>query len=409
MRFNLSALVVVIGLLLSACNDKDNSTSPEAEPYALLVICMDSVAVDTLCITEADSGSVFPVYDGEEQIGEIEISTSSYINSYWPDPDAEVITVFCAIARKPECYTNIKTTSEFHTMEIDYVTDFETYPTGVNCGVFFEGCSTTGRYFDYFINEELAVWAGEDSIGTITTDSYGRFETDIPAGDYEVVSVYAAAFGIKESLQLTVGYGEYITELYEYEEEVEKPNLYLYPQAPTTLDVNIAFPQGGRVTESEPQFPQQWQGIHVEPDGTIDGRYGYLFYECATPDFGQRSAGWVVPQDSLTAFFTRNLRETGFVGREITDFTDWWIPRLNTADWYAIYPQYAAQLDPVISLTFSQQPDNILRLTYCVQPLDAPNLTLATPQIPAFDRTGFVATEWGLIRLPDARKPIASR
>lgn len=404
MRFYLSALVIIFGLLLAACNDKDNSTSPAAEPYALLVICMDSMAVDTLCITEADSGSVFPVYNGSEQIGEIEIDT-------WNDsiimPDSDVWTVFCAVARKAGCYTDIKTISEFHTMEIDYVTDFETYPTGVNCGVFFEGCSTTGRYFDYFKNEELAVWAGEDSIGTITTDDEGRFETDIPAGEYTVTSWNMDMFDIEESFQLTEGYAEYIIEFYEVTDE--KPNLYLYPQAPITLDVNIAFPQGGRVTVSEPQFPQQWQGIHVEPNGTIDGRYGYLFYECATPDFGQRSAGWVVPQDSLTAFFTRNLRETGFVGREITDFTDWWIPRLNTADWYAIYPQYAAQLDPVISLEFSQQPDNIQRLTYCVQPLDAPNLTLATPQIPAFDRTGFVATEWGLIRLPDARKPIASR
>lgn len=402
MRFYLSALVIIFGLLLAACNDKDNSTSPEAEHYALVVILMDSVVVDSFYVTEYNDGDVLPVYNGGTQLGEVEINVFNN-----PMLSEEYQPEFNVIARKDGCYSCFKDAYNAGEMQIDYISDFEAYNPDVNCGVIFAVDSLSENYYEPLPNNIILVWEDGTSVGTLTLGSDGRFETTIPAGDY-TITWNGEGFSFSEMpFQLKAGYAEYVIPtngLYVY-----KPNIYLYPQAPITLDVNIAFPQGGRVTVSEPQFPQQWQGIHVEPNGTINGRYGYLFYECTVPDFAQRSAGWVVARDNLEAFFTRNLSETGFVGREITDFTDWWIPRLNTADWYAIYPQYAAQLDPVISLEFSQQPDNILRLTYCVQPLDTPNLTLAEPQIPAFERTGFVATEWGVIRLPDARKPIASR
>jgi hypothetical protein len=47
------------------------------------------------------------------------------------------------------------------------------------------------------------------------------------------------------------------------------------------------------VVQSEPEYSDGWQ-VTVEPDGTIDGRYGYLFYEAEVPRRYTPAGGWSV-------------------------------------------------------------------------------------------------------------------
>ncbi|MCK4694710.1 MAG: hypothetical protein KAT74_03055, partial [Candidatus Cloacimonetes bacterium] len=176
-----------------------------------------------------------------------------------------------------------------------------------------------------------------------------------------------------------------------------KPNIYLYPQVSIELDLNILFPHTGKVVVSIPEYPEQWRNLQIEPDGKINDQYNYLFYESIQPNVFQKSKGWVVELENLEDFFKENLQKSGFNQTEINDFIEHWIPILIDSKYYAIYPQYNKQLDPLIQLNFSKQPDSILRLTYFVEKLHSKEIELVKPEIPSFERTGFVVTEWGLI------------
>lgn len=175
-----------------------------------------------------------------------------------------------------------------------------------------------------------------------------------------------------------------------------KPNIYLYPEKTCSLSVKIGFPLGGEVIKSIPHYTVEWN-IEVEPSGRINNEYDYLFYESSNPDVFQYRSGWIVEKDSLLSFFERNLIKTGFSEREKNDFNDYWIPRLVDYPYYIVYPQYAKDIELAITLNFSVKPDNVLRLFYVIKGTTNNSITLGTPVIPAFNRQGFVAAEWGVI------------
>jgi hypothetical protein len=114
------------------------------------------------------------------------------------------------------------------------------------------------------------------------------------------------------------------------------------------------------------------------------------------PDLWQYSEGWVVKQEALSLFFISNLEAYGFNGPEIQDFLDYWIPRMNTAPYYAVYPQHTADVNFAVKLRISQRPDSCLRLFYVVDEVQA-YFSLPEPEIPEFKRKGFTVSEWGLI------------
>ncbi len=177
---------------------------------------------------------------------------------------------------------------------------------------------------------------------------------------------------------------------------VYKPNIYLYPEKTTKLDVDLEFPHGGNVTVSDPSYPEAWQNIIITPDGKIDKKHEFLFYEAQLPDLWQYGEGWVLRRQHLPLFFTTNLEKYGFNEREIHDFMEYWIPRLKDAPYYAIYPQHTAMVNQAISLDISQRPDALLRLFYVIEDMQG-YFALPEPDVPEFTRKGFTVTEWGVI------------
>lgn len=176
-----------------------------------------------------------------------------------------------------------------------------------------------------------------------------------------------------------------------------KPNIYIYPEEESFLSITLEFPKGGRVIASIPEYGNGWS-FSVNPEGIIDNDYEFLFYESSQPDVWQIKKGWCINKAKLSEFFTSNLREFGFVGREIEDFNDYWVPRFQTSEYYCFYPQDKSILDRVIEINVSTEPDNILRLFYLVEESVIDKSTsLLTPEIEEFSRDGFYITEWGVI------------
>ncbi|MDD2635493.1 MAG: hypothetical protein PHW82_08345 [Bacteroidales bacterium] len=177
---------------------------------------------------------------------------------------------------------------------------------------------------------------------------------------------------------------------------VYKPNIYIYPKEQIQLSVIIDFPMGGKIIASIPDYGTGWNVI-VDTTGLIDNTYSYLFYESTQPDIWQKKYGWIIKTEDLVPFFRENMAQYGFNGKEIDDFVEYWIPRLDDFAFYSILPQTKALIEGVISLQFSMQPDNLLRLFYVVEGYNQLPEDLSEPNIESFDRDGYFITEWGVI------------
>ncbi len=374
--------VLIMLLIVYGCSD---STSPDAKPMVTIEILQNGLIQETFIVTEEEDGDIYPIYFEEQQIGELEIVTFYHFCGV-PEEDPKIH--FRVIASKDGSYSKFNGVSHFDTLRIDYQQDFDIINENLNCGTMYD------PYDGFIINARFSVWKDSVFIDSLFTDDLGRFETEIEADNYLLKAVVMGE-SFETEFQLIEGYADYFFPNYYILDS--KPNIYLYPQFTIELDLNISFPHTGKVVVSIPEYPEQWRNLQIEPDGKINDQYNYLFYESIQPNVFQKSKGWVVELENLEDFFKENLQKSGFNQTEINDFIEHWIPILIDSKYYAIYPQYNKQLDPLIQLNFSKQPDSILRLTYFVEKLHSKEIELEKPEIPSFERTGFVVTEWGLI------------
>ena len=176
---------------------------------------------------------------------------------------------------------------------------------------------------------------------------------------------------------------------------VRKPNIYIYPIEKTNIDIQIVFPNGGKIIESIPVYNNSWE-ITVAPSGLINNQYEYLFYEAQIPELLQREFGWIISGADLSVFFMSNLKSLLFSNDEITDFIEYWIPLLDEAKTYLIYPQFNEDLNNIIQFQFSIEPDNLIRVFYVIEEYKE-NEVVKSPHIPSFKREGFTILEWGVV------------
>lgn len=235
------------------------------------------------------------------------------------------------------------------------------------------------------------VWSG-----SLTTDVQGRWGiADLPLGEYllSVVQEDSLTTFFELTNSATTNYEDLC---YLENQQVDAPNLYLYPKTETDVSVMLDFPSGGYVTVSEPEYGNGWN-VHVTPDGFINGGYDYLFYEAKVAMPLQSSVGWILDGTDLEDEFRRVLGLLGFVGREIDDFVEHWVPRVQGKPWYVMYPQDAKQMSVV---NISPVPDKVLRALFVIRPLNQ-SIPVTAPVVTPFGRDGFTVVEWGVIGWTD--------
>ncbi|HQK18195.1 MAG TPA: carboxypeptidase-like regulatory domain-containing protein, partial [Polyangiaceae bacterium] len=245
----------------------------------------------------------------------------------------------------------------------------------------------------YFDNATVNLIDPTGGSRTLQTDSQGRYGIrNMPLGDYTISFTYQ---GMPFSFDLVnTAATDYADLAFKEPMQADAPNLYLYPTENTRLHVSLRFPQGGAIIDSVPDYGNGWD-VLVSPEGIIDDTFGYLFYEASLPPTVTTAQGWLLDGTRFEASMQELLERIGFVGREVQDFLDYWIPILEGSRWYAVYPQ---DPDKLITLDISPAPDRILRSLLFIRPLNH-KIDILEPAPPEpFSREGYVAAEWGVLQ-----------
>ncbi len=179
-----------------------------------------------------------------------------------------------------------------------------------------------------------------------------------------------------------------------------KPVIYLYPEK--EAEVNVRLDYDGELTCTYPAYGEDGWTVTAAPDGTLTDKngqtYNYLYWEGVSNGDCDFSRGFCVPGENTAAFLEESLEKLGLTRREANEFIVYWLPRMEANAFNLI----AFQFDDYTSrarLTITPQPDSLLRVFMAWRPLAEP-VEIPEQDLPAFQRTGFAAVEWGGTELP---------
>lgn len=180
-----------------------------------------------------------------------------------------------------------------------------------------------------------------------------------------------------------------------------KPNIYLYPNETTLVDVKFSEPE--LLLTVIPDYKKHWQAI-ASPNGrlNVEGEdYGFLFYESSTTgQFMQFDEAFVVPGDNKVEFFTRICNLYNFNQQETKDFVEFWCDRLDEKTEYIMYPQITKIIDKEMPVDIYPKADSVFRIWFVYEAIDKDNkdklTTIKTPVVTeTVVRNGFTVVEWG--------------
>lgn len=197
---------------------------------------------------------------------------------------------------------------------------------------------------------------------------------------------YPICFQVRDSLLVGVGCSMPVI--------VKKPAIYLYPIKEQEIRVKIQPKANNVIKHCIPPCGDELK-LTVTPEGKINRVLDYLYYEFHISEkVLLEDAGWIVRYDSLSSWFDSVLILFGLNSKEIKDFKEYWLSHLPPYPYYIIKPMPTSLIDKYIDVSISPQPDKFIRVflwfqgTYAFRQLDIPS-------IPATERTGYIAVEWG--------------
>lgn len=179
---------------------------------------------------------------------------------------------------------------------------------------------------------------------------------------------------------------------------VEKPVIYLYPQSPTFVNVEVIT--DGSVVVSNPTYPVDgWKNVLANPNGNLQyngQNYSELFYESSVTNFPKPVQGITIPTVQLSGELSDIVDRLGLIGNEKQEFLSFWLPQL-----YALHSPYiffstleTSTKDALDTVNISPKPDTqIAFIAYFKPEVQPANTTLQLPLKP--ERHGFVSVEWG--------------
>ena len=172
---------------------------------------------------------------------------------------------------------------------------------------------------------------------------------------------------------------------------VKKPAVYLYPTE--TMNISVKVNVNGKLTYTDPDYNTGWN-VNATPEGIIDNKYDYLFYEADLKKIELPNEGWVVEYGNLKTWFDEYLPKLGLNKKEKEQFEEYWMAKLRKANYYDIRILDNKFLSENMELLIEPKPKTLLRLNFFFMPLSS-MIELNAPEIKEVTRKGFTVIEWG--------------
>jgi hypothetical protein len=178
--------------------------------------------------------------------------------------------------------------------------------------------------------------------------------------------------------------------------ECGKPVIYLYPKK--TEDVKVQVSPTGGLSVTEPAYNNGWL-VQATPASDIlnyaDGKnYPYLFWEGKGLFYQRPSEGFMVARADVDKFLNEKLAALGLVPKEINDFKEYWLPKMQAKPYYFVTFLPQDQFNEIAPLSVNPKPDTVIRIFMDYQGLNQPE-KVVEPVIKTPKRIGFTVVEWG--------------
>lgn len=179
--------------------------------------------------------------------------------------------------------------------------------------------------------------------------------------------------------------------------EMGKPVIYLYPEEP--MDVAVDVEPNGGFTITEPQIGRDGWFVHAQPNGELynyedERNYPYLFWEGYAVDYKIPQEGFVVEMENVSRFFDEKLAYLGMNHREIYDFKEFWVPLMQEDPYYFITFVEQEDFDRYAPLEVLPEPDTVIRVIFDHKGLSEP-VEIVEQELEPAVREGFTVVEWG--------------
>lgn len=182
-----------------------------------------------------------------------------------------------------------------------------------------------------------------------------------------------------------------------FEQYVDKPVIYLYPEQETDVHVELELTEA-ELSTTYPKYNNGWN-VTAYPDGKLinkaDGtHHRYLFWDavnCRTRfDF---SKGFCVAGSDTERFLKEKLTYMGLTEEEMNEFIVYWLPLMEHNKYNLISFQSDVYTDSA-KLNITPTPDSMLRVFMAYVTLDNA-IDIEPQQLNTFERKGFTVVEWG--------------
>ena len=185
-----------------------------------------------------------------------------------------------------------------------------------------------------------------------------------------------------------------------------KPNIYLYPEEETTIDVYLtannlltSWPYADAVDGN-----QYYWNVVANPDGTIyqnNNEYSYIFWEANYNSNNDFSKGFCVKGEDTAEFLRTVLSQIGLTPKEYNEFIVFWLPKMQNNEYNLITFEGLGKNDnynKTFPLTILDEngntPDSLLRIHMVWKAVDE-YTEIEAQTFTTFERNGFTVVEWG--------------
>ena len=182
------------------------------------------------------------------------------------------------------------------------------------------------------------------------------------------------------------------------QQNLAKPVIYIYPEAETTVQVSVGYPEKLSCVYPEYDEEEGWEVI-AKPNGDlVDTRTGRNLY-CLYWEGNQKAEykfkdGFVVAGKDSAKFLEEKLAILGLNEREANEFIIYWLPKLEANKYNLIRFETAEEIEEYMPLNIEPKPDTVIRIVMDFKGSNRP-IEIEEQKLERVVREGYTVVEWG--------------